>query len=101
MKNNNSNQSTFDNMPMMVAKVYEVVISLSGQMAELKSKFVPKTPDEWLNRQEVADLLRCDLSTVHNWTSKGKLKKYCFGNRPLYKRSEVEASIKPIKIIEG
>ena len=49
-----------------------------------------------LSRNEVAKLLKIDLSTVHNWTKKGKLLAHGLGNRVYYKRSEVEAAIKPL-----
>ena len=89
----NQNEITFNNMPSAVAKVYEVVNEITKQLAEIKKSFEPKTPTEYLTRNEVAKLLKCDLSTVHNWTKKGKLVKHCIGNRAYYKRSEVEAAI--------
>ena len=45
---------------------------------------------------EVAELLRCNYSTIIYWTKKGKLIRYCIGNRAYYKRSEVEAAFKKI-----
>lgn len=69
---------------------------LKNQILELKQSFVPKTPTEYLTRNEVADFLKCDLSTVHNWTKKGKLKAYGIGNRVYYKRMEVEAVLLPL-----
>jgi hypothetical protein len=70
--------------------------SLENQFADLKKNFEPKSPDEYLTRSEVAKMLKCDLSSIHNWTVKGKLKKYCICNRVYYKRSEVESAIIPI-----
>lgn len=92
----NSNEITFNNLPSAVGKVYDVVNEITKQLAEIKKSFEPKTPTEYLTRTEVAEMLKCDLSTVHNWTKKGKLVKYCLGNRTYYKRSEVEAAIKEI-----
>jgi excisionase family DNA binding protein len=48
---------------------------------------------EYLTSSEVAELLKCDISTVYNWTKKGKLKKYCNGDKTYYKRSEVESAL--------
>lgn len=62
----------------------------------LKKEFQPKEPAEFLTRNEVRDLLKVDLSTVHNWTKKGKLKAYGIGNRVYYRRDEVEAAMKPL-----
>jgi hypothetical protein len=91
-----SNENDFNKLPSAVAKVYEVVNEITKQLAEIKKSFEPKKPTEYLSRIEVKDLLKCDLSTVHNWTKKGKLVKHCIGNRAYYKRSEVEAAIKKI-----
>ncbi len=93
MKNLNLNTITFDNMPMAVAEVRNDVSIIRNELNELKSLFEPKTPTEYLTRNEVAEMLKCDLSTVHNWTVKRKLKKYCIGNRTYYKRSEVESAL--------
>lgn len=69
---------------------------LVSKIEILKSDFQPKQPTEYLTRNEVRDLLKCDLSTVHNLTKRGKLKAYGIGGRVYYKRSEVEAAIKPL-----
>ena len=66
---------------------------LQKQLTELKQNFEPKTPTEYLTRNELAELLKCDLSTIHNWTKKGKLIPYGIGNRVYYKRNEVESSL--------
>jgi excisionase family DNA binding protein len=68
---------------------------LELQLLELKQNFEPKAPAEYLTRNEVAELLKCDLSTVHNWTKRGNLIPYGIGNRVYYKRSEVEAVLVP------
>lgn len=70
---------------------------LQNQLTELKENFQPKTPTEYFTRAEVAQLLKCDLSTIHNWTKKGKLKAYGIGNRVYYKRAEIETTIIPLK----
>ena len=69
---------------------------LQNQLSELKQNFEPKSPTLYLTRTEVADMLKCDLSTIHNWTKKGKLKSYGIGNRVYYKRAEVESVITPL-----
>lgn len=89
------NEITFDNMPQAVAKVYDEVFLIRNQLTEIKQNFEPKTPTEYLTRNEVADLLKCDLSTIHNWCKKGKLIPYGIGNRVYFKRSEIEAVLIP------
>ena len=71
--------------------------SLQNQFNELRQKFELKVPTEYLTRQEVAEMLKCDLSTIHNWTKKGKLTPYGLGNRVYFKRSEIELALKPLK----
>lgn len=69
---------------------------LGSKIDSLKSEFQPKEPAVFLTRNEVRDMLKCDLSTVHNLTKRGKLKAYGIGGRVYYKRSEVEEAIKPL-----
>lgn len=60
---------------------------------ELKKDFQPKEPTEYLTRQEVAELFKINLTTVWNWTKRGKLQSYGIDGRVFYKRSEIENSI--------
>jgi hypothetical protein len=66
---------------------------IQNQLTEIKQNFTPKEPTEWLTRQEVADLLKVDLSTLWNWHQKGKLIPFGIGNRVLYKRSDIEQAL--------
>ena len=91
-----SNPITFDNMPSAVAKVCSEISIIKEKLEELRSSLEPKSPTELLTRKEVADLFKCDLSTIHNWTKKGKLTKYGIGDRTYYKRSEIELALKAI-----
>jgi hypothetical protein len=74
-----------------------IIKGVKTQIDELKEHFQPKEPTTYLTRQEVAEILHCDISTVHNLTVKGILIKYQCGGRVLYKRNEVENSIVKIK----
>lgn len=74
-----------------------IKIDFQKELEVLKQGFQPKEPKQYLTRTEVAKLLSVDISTVHNWTKKGKLVAYGLGNRVYYLRSEVEASIKKLK----
>jgi len=71
------------------------------EIEKFKKDFQPKEPTEYLTRNELKDLLKCDLSTIHNWTVKGKLKAYGIGNRVYYKRSEIESAIISLKNEKG
>jgi excisionase family DNA binding protein len=70
--------------------VNELINSL---LPKLSKEFQPKTPTEFLSRTEVAKLLKVDISTIHNWTKKGKIISYGIGGRVLYKRSEILSAI--------
>lgn len=67
--------------------------NIKNELVNLRKSFQPKEPTEFLTRQEVAALLKIDLSSVHNWTKKKILQSYQIGGRVYYKRSEVECSI--------
>jgi len=73
-----------------------ILKGIKEQLNELKKEFQPKEPTEYLTRNEVKKLLKVDLSTVHNWTKKGKLKAYGIGHRVYYKRKEVEQVLTPL-----
>ncbi|MCG9910055.1 MAG: helix-turn-helix domain-containing protein [Flavobacteriales bacterium] len=79
--------------PEEISRQFE---KLNQSIREIKEKFEPVKPTEYLTRNEVATMLKCDLSTIHNWTKKGKLKPYGIGNRIYYKRSEIEAVLVPL-----
>jgi excisionase family DNA binding protein len=76
-------------------QITSLFAALQIQLTELKQNFEPKTPTEYLTRSEVAEMLKCDLSTIHNWTKKGKLMPYGIGSRVYYKRHEVESVLIP------
>ena len=62
-------------------------------------QFISVTPEQlqsaivYLTRQAVAEMLSIDLSTVHNWKTKGILTAHQIGGRVFYKRSDVENAI--------
>ena len=70
-----------------------IVDGVKTQLDELKKHLQPKEPTKYLTRNEVAEMLSVDLSTVHNLSVKGTLQKYQIGGRVLYKRKEVESAI--------
>lgn len=87
-----------DVTPEQIVSLFE---GLQRQLAELKTNFEPKVPTEYLTRGELAEWLKCDLSTIHNWTKKGKLISYGIGNRVYYKRNEVELVLIPFGKKQG
>lgn len=70
--------------------------SVNSKLDELKEKFQPKTPEEYLTRNEVANLLRVNLSTIHNWSKKKRLNPVRFCGKVYYKRSEIEKKLNDV-----
>lgn len=73
-----------------------IVNGVKVEIDKLQAHFQPKEPVELMTRNEVKEWLKVDLSTIHNWTKKGKLKSYGIAGRVYYKRQEVEQAIKPL-----
>lgn len=75
-----------------------IASNLKKELSQITANFQPKEPTEYLTRHEVSELLKVDLSTVHNWTKRGKLKSFGLGSRVYYKRSEVESALQPLNV---
>ena len=52
---------------------------------------------KYLNRFEVADLLRISLPTLNNWSKSGIVQSYRIGNRILYKTEEIDQAVQVVK----
>lgn len=75
----------------------EILQDFKKEIDLLKKEYQPKEPTEFLTRNEVADLLKVDISTVHNFRKRGLLKAYSIGTRVYFKRDEVEQSLIELK----
>ncbi|WP_289644334.1 helix-turn-helix domain-containing protein [Maribacter aestuarii] len=54
--------------------------------------------DDLLTREQTAELLHINLSTLWTWTNKGKIKAYGIsGSRRYYKRSEIMQALQELK----
>lgn len=71
--------------------------TIKEEVKQLQENFQPKIPVEFLTRQQTADLLHIDLSTLWSWTNKGKLLAYSISSRVYYKRTEIESAIVKVK----
>ena len=74
-----------------------IIDGVKTQLEELKKHFQPKEPNQYLTRQDVAEMFSVDLSTVHNYTKRKILQSYQIGGRVFYLRSEVENAIIKLK----
>lgn len=70
--------------------------AINDTMATFQQTLQPKRSDEYLTRQEVADLFKVDLSTIHNWCKQGKLKPYGIGSRVYFLRSDIDNCLIPL-----
>lgn len=74
-----------------------IIEGVKNQLEELKKNFEPKTPTEFLTKQETAELLKVNLSSINNWTKRGILQRYALSGRVYYKRSEIENAVVKLK----
>ena len=69
-----------------------MIDGLKTQFGDFKKSFTT-TEDDLLTREETAELLKINLSTLHNWTKEKKLTSYGIGGRVYYKRNEIVQSL--------
>ena len=66
---------------------------------ELKNELKQATfTEQYLTREEVSELLKISLSTIHNWTKRRILHPYQIGGRVYFKASDIESSM--IKLVK-
>jgi len=73
---------------------------IKDELKKLNSQHTPKAENEYLTRQEVANLLKINLSSLWSWTNKGILVRYQIAGRVYYKKKEVENALKKVKQIK-
>ncbi len=73
-----------------------IVEGVKKELEILKTNFQPKEPSDLLTRNETAQLLKVDLSTLHNWVKRKKIRAYGISHRVYFKRSEIEEILTPI-----
>ena len=82
---------SFDDLKNLVGQV------IKTELEAVKRQLQPKQPNEYLTRKEVSEMLKIDLSSVHNWSKRVILKPHQIGNRVYYKLQEVENAIVKLK----
>ena len=70
---------------------------LKTELEDLITNQKPQNLNEYLTRKEVAQMLKIDLSSVHNWSKRGILKPYKLGNRVYFKLEELQNSFVEFK----
>lgn len=71
---------------------------IQKQLEGFLKHFKPVQPNEYLTRQQVAQMFNVDLSTIHNWCKSGKLKPLGLGARVYFLRSDIEQSLQPLNV---
>ena len=87
----------FEDMPAAMEEVLGKLSNLEKELKEIKQNFQPKEPVELLTREETAEYLKIDSSTLWSWTKKGKIKAYGIGHRVYYKKHEIDEALVRIK----
>ncbi len=66
-----------------------ILKGVDARLEELKKNFQPKTPEEFLTRQQVCELLSISYGTLHQWVKKGILQPLTKGGRVYYSRKQI------------
>lgn len=74
----------------------EINAGVKLQLEDFLKHFKPKQPNEYLTRQEVAQMFGVDISTIHNWCKSKKLNPLGLGSRVYFLRSDIETSLTPL-----
>jgi len=83
----------FEDLPSALEETLEKLCSIEERLEDIIHNFQPREPIELMTRNDVSLLFKVDISTVHNWTKKGKIQSYGIGGRVYYKRKEIKASL--------
>jgi hypothetical protein len=68
------------------------------ELEDFKKEFSTRTEnDDLMTREQVLELLQINASTLWHWQNKGRITAYKFANKCYYKRSELMATITPLK----
>ena len=71
----------------------QIVAGIQVVLSDFVNNYKPATPHEYLTREQTAQLLDIDLSTLHKWCKTGKLSPLGKGKRVYFLRSEIDASM--------
>jgi hypothetical protein len=63
--------------------------AVKTQLQEFSKSNIIYNPNELLTRTEACSFLKINMTTLWNWSKKGKIISYGIGNRVYYKKSEL------------
>ncbi|MCE5347116.1 MAG: helix-turn-helix domain-containing protein [Bacteroidales bacterium] len=70
---------------------------LEEKLSQLPKPEIKGKKSNYLNRFEVAEMLKISLPTLNNWSKSGIVQSYRIGNRVLYKPDEIDQAIQTVK----
>lgn len=73
-----------------------ILKGVDERLEKLTSSILFYDKDELLTRQEAADYLKIDLSTLWKWTKESKLLSYGINGRVYYRLSEIDEALIPL-----
>jgi len=76
----------------------QITQGVKNQLQDFLKLYLPKQPNEYLTRQEVAKMFNVDISTIHNWCKSKKLNPLGIGSRVYFLRSDIEQSLTPLNV---
>ena len=71
----------------------DIINDVRAELKQIAQNFQPVQQEEYLTRQEVADLLKISLVTISDWNKKGILNPYRLGNLIRYRRQEIDQAL--------
>jgi excisionase family DNA binding protein len=66
---------------------------LRSELDTLKEQIVKSKAEVLYTREETAERLKIDLSTLHRWTKSGKIISHAIGTRIYYKESSIQQAL--------
>jgi len=83
---------TTEQLEYLIGNVFD------AKFKDFKKEFNTQTAnDDLMSREQVLELLQINASTLWHWQNKGRITVYKFSNKCYYKRSELLATITPLK----
>ena len=66
---------------------------IKDELLEVRKQLQEKDSDVLMSRQETCEFLKISITTLWQWTKKGKIESYGIGNRVYYKKEDLLKSL--------
>lgn len=66
---------------------------IKEELLEVRKQLQEKDSDVLMSRQETCEFLKISITTLWQWTKKGKIESYGIGNRVYYKKEDLLKSL--------